>query len=285
MSAAAPLRRLGVAGLGLIGGSIALRARAAYPGVQITGLDLPACAGDALRRGVIDRTAPDIVDLAACDLVVLAVPMTEMDRTIGALGAAGATTVITDVGSTKRRVMAAVARTSLPAFVGGHPMAGSERTGLDAARPDLFDGRPWLLVRGAGDGAVQRRVEAFAAALGGLPRWMEAAEHDRAMAYLSHLPQLLATTLMNAAVGALGEAGLEAAGPAFADMTRLASSPPDVWQGILDQNADFMAEALARLAGELPSQSDLKNAAWVERAFLDAGAARARWRGRDSRRG
>jgi prephenate dehydrogenase len=282
---AAVPRRLAIAGLGLIGGSIALRARIAWPGLSIVGLDLPACAADALRRGIVDEVARDVSALTRADLVVLSVPMELMHDYIGRLGALATTTTITDVGSTKRRVMVSAADAALPAFVGGHPMAGSERAGLEAARPDLFDGRPWLLVQGAGGARVHQQVEAFAAGLGGVPRWMEAAGHDRAMAYLSHLPQLLATTLMNVATRALGEGGLDAAGPAFAEMTRLASSQPDVWQGILEHNADFMTEALARFSGELPSHTELQDPRWVERVFTEAGEARARFRRHDPRRG
>ncbi len=103
------------------------------------------------------------------------------------------------------------------------------------------------------------------------------------MAYVSHLPQLLATALMNVAYDAVGDEGLAAAGPAFAEMTRLASSPSDLWQGILMQNADFTAEAVERFIACLPSDGRLASGDWVRDAFARAGQARGQWRPKDPR--
>jgi prephenate dehydrogenase len=279
---APPIARLGIAGIGLIGGSIALAVRERWPSITITACDRPDRIDEGLRRGIVDAIAASAAELANADIVVLAVPTAAMSPLIDALGACAVAGVVTDVGSTKREVMASAARAGLGRFVGGHPMAGAERAGLDHARVDLFRGRPWLLVGNAADADVQL-MEAFVRGLGAEPRWMAAEAHDRTMAYVSHLPQLLATALMNVAHDAVGDDGLAAAGPAFAEMTRLASSPSDLWQGILTQNADFTAEALERFVACLPGDRQLAMGDWVREAFERAGAARGMWRPKDTR--
>jgi prephenate dehydrogenase len=276
---APPFQRIGVVGLGLIGGSIALAARAAWPQIHLVGLDQGALAAAAARRGVVHDAAQDLRDLTSCDLIVLAAPLAAGLEIMPALAALGSDAVVTDVASTKRQVMAAAAAVKLPRFVGGHPMAGSERAGLEHARAELFARRPWLLVDSGSDASVCARVEQFVRGLGAVPLRTNAEKHDSTRAYVSHLPQLVAVALMNAAADAVGEDGILAAGPAFADMTRLASSAPDLWQGILAPNADFIADALARFVASLPSGDDLERDEWVRTAFARAGATRARTHG------
>jgi prephenate dehydrogenase len=276
-----PIRRLGIAGLGLMGGSVALAARAAWPAITIVGFDRPVAVAAARERGCIDEVVSDPCALAETDLVVLAVPLDAMAETMAAITEAvnARRTVVTDVGSIKRPVMAAAKQAGLGTFVGGHPMAGSERGGLGEARADLFRGRPWLLVRGDAPAYAASRVEHFAAMLGGEPHWMEAAAHDRAVAYVSHLPQVLAVALMNTADACIGDDRLTAGGRAFDEMTRLASSPPDMWEQIFGANAEFVAEALAEFVARLPRRDDLERVEWVRRAFDEAAASRARGRG------
>ncbi len=272
--------RVGIVGLGLIGGSIALAIRARWPETTILGLDRPDRAAEALRRGAIDQTVA-LGDLAGADLVVLAVPPPAILELIPELAGLGSATVITDVASTKRQVVAAARAASLPAFVGGHPMAGTERAGIAHARADLFQARPWLLVEGTGGPAAGALVERLVRGLGAAPQWIDADAHDRQAAYVSHLPHLVAVALMNAAADGIGREGLRMAGPAFGDMTRLASSPPDLWQDIVPANADFIMEALARFLEDLPVGLELSEQGRIREAFDRAGAARARWRGDD----
>jgi prephenate dehydrogenase len=278
----APIGRLAIAGLGLMGGSVALAARAAWPGVTIAGFDRPSALAAARERGCIDEALDDPGALATADLVVLAVPLDAMPGMLAAMagGVNARGVIVTDVGSIKRPVMAEAARAGIGRFVGGHPMAGSERGGLAEARADLFRGRPWLLVRGDAPADAAATVERFAAALGGEPRWMEMAAHDRAVAYVSHLPQILAVALMNAADAGIGEDRLTAGGRAFEEMTRLASSPPNMWEQIFAANADFVGEALADFVRRLPQPDDLAHADWVRREFDAAAASRARGRDR-----
>ena len=274
----APFRRVGVIGLGLIGGSVCMAVKARWPEVTVVGCDAADQVALASQRQVVSSGSAEVGTLYDCDLIVVAVPLSASAGVLASVVAMGTNAVVTDVGSTKRGVMAAARAAGARRFVGGHPMAGAERPGLEQARGDLFVNRPWLLVRGTADDADGARLEQFVAALGARPSWMDATAHDRAVAYVSHLPQVLAAALMKAADEGATEAGQTAAGPAFAEMTRLASSPPDMWQAVLSENADFVAEALARFAGELPSVADLQSGAWVRQVLTQAGEARGRWR-------
>jgi prephenate dehydrogenase len=271
-----PFSRIGIVGLGLIGGSIARAARIAWPGVTLIGFDRMDATAAAARRDVVDATVDGLPGLDGCDLVILATPLDAMIEALPALGAFRRPAVITDVGSTKRQIVEAAAAAGLSAFVAGHPMAGSERGGLDEARGDLFSGRPWFLVHGRAGDETARRVEAFVVGLGAVPHWTDADTHDRAVAYLSHLPQIVAVALMNAAAGTLDDRALSSGGRAFDEMTRLASSPADLWHGILSVNADFVAEALADFMAGLPDTGEFRDATWVRDAFDRAAAARAR---------
>jgi prephenate dehydrogenase len=274
MEQEAPFGRVGIVGLGLIGGSIALAARRAWPRATVTGFDQTSATREAARphTPTVDR----LTDLDGSDLVVLAVPLAAMPASMAAVADFARPCVVTDVGSTKRDVIAAARAAGLIGFVGGHPMAGSERGGLDQARPDLFAGRPWLLVADDREADAARRIERFVSGLGAVPRWTDPDTHDRTVAYLSHLPQVVAVALMNAAGGALDNGEFAAGGRAFDEMTRLASSPPDLWDAILSQNADFVAEALRRFVASLPAEGDLEDGTWVREHFQRAAAARAR---------
>lgn len=272
----APFERIGIIGTGLIGGSIALAARRRWPAIRVTGT--PSRSGD-LPAGMLDRTVSDIAELAAdVDLLVLGVPVTVMPAVMQTLARAGTTAVVTDVGSTKRGVMAAARDAGLPRFIGGHPMAGGERPGAVEARADLFAGRPWLLVEGTAPPEDAARLETFVRALGAVSRWMSADLHDRTVAYVSHLPQVVAAALMNAADRAVGATGPHVAGNAFAEMTRLASSPAAMWQGICAENADFVAEALRTFLDQLPDGGALADGTWTRDALSRSGVARDRWR-------
>jgi prephenate dehydrogenase len=269
-----PFARVGVVGLGLIGGSIALAARLAWPHLKVTGFDRHARTAARARRHAVHDVVGQLADLDGTDLLILAVPLESIAGLMPAVAGFRHQPIVTDVGSTKRDVMAAAAASGLASFVGGHPMAGRERGGLDNARADLFSGRPWLLVARDPGAHDARLVERFVAGLGATPQWTDAETHDRTMAYVSHLPQLISVALMNAAAGALDARGLSAAGRAFEEMTRLASSPSDLWHGILSRNTDFVAEALSRFVASLPAAGALTDSRWTTEAFDRAAAAR-----------
>ncbi len=275
--ASPPFRTIGIVGLGLIGGSIAMRARATWRGVRLLGVDRDAVVAEAISRQIIDKSRASLAELGDADLIVLAAPVPDVIALIESAADGTLPGTITDVGSTKRAILGAASQAGLTNFIGGHPMAGAERSGLRAARADLFDARPWLLVDAAEESPAVRKLQQFVMGLGARPMHLDAVSHDRTMAYLSHLPQLLSVALMKTAAESCPTDALVASGRAFRDMTRLASSPPDVWRGILATNADFVAEAARSLLERLPASPDrLADAAVIDELFATANQARAR---------
>jgi prephenate dehydrogenase len=185
--------------------------------------------------------------------------------------------VITDTSSTKRGIVAA-ARALPPrfTFVGGHPLGGAARGGLEHARTDLFRGRPWLLTpAGDGTGAALEKLMAFVRALGAEPRIIGVDAHDRLLAFLSHLPQLTASALMQVVGDAVGRDGLALAGRGLADTTRLASSPADIWKDIAATNVDEIGPALDALIAVL---QDLRRDLPAGEQLTEIFAAANRWR-------
>ena len=272
-------RRVGIVGLGLIGGSLAraLRALADPPQVLASSLE-PVELERAVTDGIVQRPAPPDRVAAGADLVVYATPP---DATLAFLesharrwrpGAA-----ITDVGSVKRALMARAEALGLGTrFVGSHPMAGRERAGYAASRPDLFAGaRVWVTPVGdEGEGAAAR-VEALWRSVGAHPLRIDAATHDRLVAWVSHLPQVAATALAGALAGSDYDAG--ALGPGGRDATRLAASPAGLWEEILVANADLLDAPLAALESALTALAAAvraRDAAAIRDAFERA----ARWR-------
>jgi prephenate dehydrogenase len=243
-------RHIGIVGLGLIGGSIALASREIWPSALVIGVDNKDVLETAMRLHAIDVAADDPVVLAEADVVILAAPVRQnLDLLDDLDNNVRQTAVVTDTGSTKRAMLEASRR--LPSrftFVGGHPLAGAANGGLEHARPDLFKGRPWLLTpRDDAAGDALEKVLAFTRALGAEPRVMAADVHDHVLAFLSHLPQLTASALMQVVGEAVGREGLELAGRGLVDTTRLASSPSDIWKDIGATNADEIAGALETL--------------------------------------
>ena len=279
-AAATPVfEKIGIAGLGLIGGSIALAAREIWPTSLVIGVDNKDVLETAMRLHAIDVAADDPVVLAEADLVILAAPVRQNIVLLGVLDEnVRQAAVVTDVGSTKRAVVEA-ARALPPrfTFVGGHPLGGAAKGGLEHARPDLFQGRPWLLTpSGEKDpGGSVEKLSAFIRALGAEPRVMDVATHDRLLAYLSHLPQLTASALMGVVGEAVGPDGLALSGKGLAVTTRLASSPADIWKDIAATNADEIGPALDALIAVLQDlRRDLPHGDKLVDVFGDA----ERWR-------
>ncbi len=239
-----------IVGLGLIGGSLA-RALTRV-GYGVIGVDRDRVRRRAVRAGAVAGTTGTVEAAAGVDVLVLAAPPEANLRLLRRLArVARPGLVITDVGSVKRPIVQEAARLGLRGFVGGHPMAGTEGAGFLASSPDLFLGRPWV-VTPAGDPAAVRRVRGLVRAVGARPVELEAAVHDRAVAFLSHLPQVVAWALAAAARGD-AEAGRwrSLAGPGFHDMTRLARSPRRLWREILAQNDAEVSRALGAFIREL----------------------------------
>jgi prephenate dehydrogenase len=241
-----------VAGLGLVGGSLARALRGA--GYEVVGVDRPSVLRQARSARVLSagftRLEPALRD---ADLLVLAAPPRAnlgLLRLLARRGHAGL--VITDTTSVKRQVVAAARRLGLRSFVGGHPIAGNEGRGFGASSADLFRGRAWALTpEGAAPDAL-RAVRAMVEAAGARPVVLGAAEHDRALAFLSHLPQVAAWALHAAAArDPVARRRLGLAGPGFRDMTRLTRSPRRLWREILAGNREEVRRALAAFSRAL----------------------------------
>jgi prephenate dehydrogenase len=273
-----PFETVTIAGVGLIGGSIALALREQWPSVRIVGVDRPAVLAHALSSNAIDRGAGDVAAAGDADLIILAAPVSHNLQLLQDLAPrVRPSTVITDVGGTKRAIAAAArALPTRVSFIGGHPIGGAERGGFGFARPNLFVGRPWLFTPDADQPTdTLDRLFALVRGIGAEPITIDAETHDRLMAYVSHLPQLTATALMRVTGRGAIEDGLKLSGRGLLDTTRLASSPASVWSDICTANADFIARALDEMIGTLQSlRADLEKGETLDDLFSDA----ARWR-------
>ncbi len=271
--------RIAVLGVGLIGGSVALAARERL-GAEVTGWDPDPAAGEAaLARGAIDHRADGLEDIAGCELLVVSGPVDTLTEGVrAALTAAAPGAVVTDVGSTKAAVVEA---TTDLRFIGGHPVAGAETSGVAHARADLFAGATWYLTpRPDTDGALYERLHRFVAGLGAVPTAIDHHEHDRVMAAVSHLPHVLANVMVAQAHAALGGEAMPATGGSFRDATRVAGTNPPLWAQIYAQNADALGAqldqviaTLQEVRGRLPAlESWQARAADQRRALVEAEA-------------
>jgi len=213
----------------------------------VTGFDAsPRALAEALEAGALDRAAGDPREaVAGAEAVFVAVPVGALSEAVGAaLAGAPEDCVVSDVGSTKRAVVAAHDDAR---FVGGHPLAGAETSGVENARADLFEGATWYLTPTATtSGVLYERLHRLLRGLGARPAAIDAGTHDTILAAVSHLPHVLANVLVTQAGQALagGEERLPATGPSFRDATRVAGAPSSIWRDIYLSNRDVLAEQL-----------------------------------------
>ena len=273
-----PFDRLAIIGLGLVGGSLALAIRRKWSGGLVIAVDRKDVLEAGMRMHAADVSADDLGMAAGADLVVLAAPIRQNIAVLQQLpdfltGEA----LITDVGSTKTEILSEAR--SLPArltFIGGHPLAGAAVGGVASARADLFDGRPWLLTTPAPEPPLAR-LETLIRGIGASPLHIDAGDHDRLLASLSHLPQLAVSALMHVVGERAGADGLALAGRGLRDTTRLASSPPEIWRDIAATNAPAIRDALDALIEVLQRlKADLSGGDELQRVFESA----AQWRSR-----
>ncbi len=276
--------RAALVGCGMVGGSLMAALRAAGVVERVVGFDRLSGNAEAARaRGLIDDVATDAAAAArGAALVVLAVPVRATAEVCAAIaGAVGHAALVTDVGSTKEDVVAA-AEQHLPEaarFCGAHPVAGTEKSGPAAADARLFAGKLAILTPTARTSAAARAAcEAMWTAAGARIREMTPAAHDRAMAWVSHLPHAAAFALATA-VGAVADEVSGLSGGGFADTTRIAASDPAMWRDIFLENRGALLSAIDAFGGELAAlrraiaQSD---AAAIETLVTRAKNGRAR---------
>jgi prephenate dehydrogenase len=274
------METVAIVGVGLIGASFGLALRAAGFSGEIIGVSSEKAIAAALGRGAISSTATLPEAAARADLIYLAQPVDRILKTIPQLAEPlkeGA--LVTDAGSTKEEIVAC-ALTHLPpeSFLGGHPIAGKERRGAEAAEPDLFRNRPYVLTPNGANRPVSQTFRLTLVSFGAKVMEMSPAEHDSILALTSHLPQLISTALA-ATLQRDGRARVtDVAGPGLIDMTRLAQSSPDLWESILSTNKTAVTGALeefVKVLTELKRQLGQREIAdTFEQAIVFANAIR-----------
>jgi prephenate dehydrogenase len=263
-----------VVGLGLMGSSLALALKEARPDVVLVGSDRdPMTVRKALDRGIVVSAGADLAVVEMADIVVLAVPILALRAVFNGLRGRVAGKVVTDMASTKSSVMEWASAAGVE-LVGGHPMCGKEKAGIDAADPSIFKGAPWVLT------SAEPAVTDLVAAVGSHPLVMDAETHDRLVAGVSHAAFLLSVGYVLSLSGRTdwGEAS-QLAASGFRDMSRLAAGDPSLYAGIartnrahLVEQLDAITAALARLRRHLEADDPR-----LVELFEEARAVRERW--------
>ena len=286
---AASFRRVAILGTGLIGGSFALALRKYAPDTVVIGWDKGHVLRHALERGAIHEGFAELpLAVAGADLIYVALPVGQTIEVLPEIARlALPDALVTDASSTKRSVCAVAAecfREGGARFLGGHPMAGKEISGIAAADANLFHGSKYALIRMPGEEdagkphhpPLAENVAEFVALLeklGAEPIWLDAEAHDRAAAVVSHLPQLLAVALAGVVRGQTDETGLPVtlAGRGLRDALRLAGSPYSVWRDIILTNSDNLDRVLDQMIQSLEQlRAELRTRA-LEEQFAAAG--------------
>jgi prephenate dehydrogenase len=279
--------RVAVLGVGLIGGSIGLAARRRLE-ATVVGFDPDAETLErALGQGALDEAAPRVEEaVAGSDLVFCAAPVAALPGLAAeALEAAGPETAVTDVGSTKREIVAGLGADER--FIGGHPLAGAETSGVENSRAELIEGARWYLTpTGGSSGVLYDRLQRAIADLGARPQAIDAEEHDRLMATVSHLPHVIANVLVSQAASELAGERMPEAGPSLRDSTRVAGANPGIWGDIFASNSEAVSASIDSAAERLREVSELirsgdreavsewhRRAAEDRRGLLEADAA------------
>jgi len=272
--------RVGIMGTGLIGGSLGLALRVEGAAGKVIGFDADAAMlSGALDRGAVEEAAGSLAELAAgCDLLFVAVPVRAIPAVLReAAPALRPGTTISDVGSVKERVVETAQKVLQRGchFIGGHPLAGSEQRGVGFADPQLFRDAYYVLTpSGECDAGAYSRLHALLASLGARVIAMEPRQHDRAVSVISHLPHVMAMSLMNLALERAEEYPvLRLAAGGFRDMTRIAASDASLWLDILMENREAVSEsmgecveAMRRIAELLEAGDEEELVRWMRRA-------------------
>lgn len=259
--------RVGIVGLGLMGASFALALRAARPELELVGGD----TDQNTMRLAVGRGLVSAADPREADVLVLAAPIPALPEILTSL--AGTAAVVTDMASTKVRVMGWAAEAGVD-LVGGHPMCGREQGGIDAADPQIFQGAPWILTRD------QPQVTELVRAVGAIPVFMDAERHDRLVAGVSHAAFMLSVAYVLALAGDSDWPDMQAiAGPGFRDISRLAAGDSELYAAIVSTNGECISDAMRSLEASLARlrrHLDVQDGRLVE-LFEEARRVRVRW--------
>lgn len=262
-----------VIGTGLMGASFGIALR--NLGWSVIGWDPdPTALEGAKVVGAIDRLAADSASaVAEADLVVLAGPPAAIEADLASMSEQGVAALVTDVAGVKGPMIAAAS--GVPHYVGGHPMAGREISGPEGASGLLFQGATWVLTTDNVDPVSLEQMIELVSRLGAIPVRMTAVEHDQAVAAISHLPQVVASALVNRV--ARNQSAIDLAASGFRDLTRIALSAPGWWPDLLVENRAMLGVLLRDLSGDLLAWADLlehQNRDQIGAALLSARVAR-----------
>jgi prephenate dehydrogenase len=283
-------KRISIIGLGLIGGSWALALEKLGYAAHRVGFDVPDVLKQALESGAVHEAAKGVDEAVRnADLVILATPVGKILELLPQLKPLTPPhALITDVGSTKQRITecAKGPEAGGPLFLGGHPLAGKEHSGFEHADAELFRNACYAIVPSSAAVTEDPRAKAFVRlveSLGAQPCLMDAAGHDVAVAYLSHMPQLLSTGLAGMMAEKTGREGLplEMAGSGFRDLTRLAESPYSMWRDICLTNTENIQSALDAMIQKLDTIKTHLSTRELEHEFDQARKLRQRLQEKD----
>ena len=259
------IQNVAIVGVGMMGGSLALALRERALATRIVGVDQSETTLNmASESGAIDAGTTDLTaGVRDADMIIFATPVPLLPAQFEAIAPyIRPDALITDLGSVKGRIVEIGQGLFGPRFVGGHPMAGSERSGFGAAKADLFEGAAWAIVRAAPfaleTDEPARRLAAFVSALGANPIPMDAPQHDRIVALVSHLPHLLSFAFAKSVYGSPdSELARRMAGGSYRDMMRVSAADPELWRGIFHENRAALLNAVEEWETELASLKNL----------------------------
>ncbi len=264
--------KVGIIGLGLMGGSFALALKKLYKNkgekLEIVGIDHndQHCL-EALELKIADRITDDINDLLDLDLIILTIPVNAMLKVIPQLKDISEHTTVIDFGSTKELIIKAIPKEIRANFVAAHPMTGTEKFGPTAADRKLYRGKVVVLCDTEdNDPKHLKLAKNLFRELGMKIFYMGAKEHDRNAAYISHMPHAVSFSLANAVMAQQNPKSILAmAGGGFKDMSRIAKSSPNMWLDVFKQNKENLLDAVASINSELAKFQELvENEEWEE---------------------
>ena len=270
------MKSVAIAGVGLIGASFGLALREAGFDGDLIGVSSPEAVRAGLRKGAITRAASLSEAAKEADLIYLAQPVDRILTTLQQLGdLVRPDTLVTDAGSTKQAIVAKAIQHLSPAqFLGGHPMAGKESRGAEAADAALFRGRPYVLTPTTPENEAARYFKLWLSRIGAEIIELNPIEHDRTVALTSHLPQLVSTALAITLARAQNTYAEQIFGPGLLDMTRLAMSSADLWMAILRTNREPVVAALDAFRAVLTNLQEAHESDNLVELF-ELGSARA----------
>ena len=257
---------IGIIGLGLMGGSLGITLKAHDSEYQIIGLDHnEGHCSQALELKLVDKIAESLDEIKACDVIFLSIPVGGIISVLQNMKDVPSDCTIIDMGSTKEKISQSIPKEIRANFVTAHPMTGTEKFGPYAATTDLYQDKVVVLCDMEKSGAYQQEVaKNLFSAIGMTLVYMDAKEHDRHAAFISHMPHALSYTLANSVMKQeAAESIIALAGGGFKDMSRIAKSSPDMWEDIFRQNKTNLLEAIDVLQSELEKcQKMVKNEEW-----------------------